>query len=276
MGFVKIHDAIFSSSIVEEDLVVRWVWICFLAACDKNGNVHGTEPALARKANVSIKDFQKDVEVLTRPDSTSTTPDHGGRRLVKLTGNLWFCVNYLFYRNMKDPIEEREKAKLRQRKSRALRKEDVTPVTDPSRPVTKSNDIADAEAEAEADTLQKTTSSSSSRKDDDDLIKFVLGFWKDEDLRPRVRSIGRLRRQSILARQREYGEFGRANIEIALENRANSRFLCFEIFGGKGAPIDWLFGPKNFAKVIDGNFNDLIGGTNGKGPKGKSEYDDVL
>ena len=56
MGFVKIHDAIFSSSIIEEDLIVRWIWICFLAACDRNGNVHGTEPALARKANVTLKD----------------------------------------------------------------------------------------------------------------------------------------------------------------------------------------------------------------------------
>ena len=103
-------------------------------------------------------------------------------------------------------------------------------------------------------------------------MKFVLDFWKKEDLRPKVMSISQLRRRSILARKREHGE---ASVKLALENRANSRFLCFEIFGGKGAPIDWLFGPKNFSKVVDGNYNDLIGGTNGKG-KGKSEYDDVL
>ncbi len=253
MGFVKIHDAIFSSSIIEEDLIVRWIWICFLAACDRNGNVHGTEPALARKANVSLKDFQKAVAVLTRPDSTSTSPDHGGRRLVKLAGNLWFCVNYLFYRNMKDPAEERENAKLRQRKSRANRKKDGGAVTDPSHAVTKSNDKAEAEAEAEAD-IKKTSSSSSSRGDDNELVKKVLEFWKKEDLRPRVRAITPLRRTALLARKREHG--GSEKVMEALENRANSRFLCFEIFSGKGAPFDWMFGPKNFPKVLDGNYND--------------------
>lgn len=274
MGFVKIHEAIFSSSIIEENLAVRWVWICFLAACDKNGNVHGTEAALTRKANVSPNEFQNAVSVLTRPDATSTSPDHGGRRLVKLDGNLWYCVNYLFYRNMKDPAEEREKAKLRQRKSRALRKGDVTDVTDPSHPVTKSNDIADAYAYAEADS-KKTSSSSSSRKDDDDLVKFVLDFWKKEDLRPRLRSISKERRAALLARKREHGE---SNVMLVLNNRANSRFLCYEINHNKGAGFDWVFGPKNFVKVMDGNYDDVPGGPGkgGSSGKGKSEYDDVL
>jgi len=273
MGFVKIHEAIFSSSIIEENLAVRWVWICFLAACDRNGNVHGTEAALARKANVSPKEFENAVKVLTRPDSCSTSPDHGGRRLVKLDGNQWYCVNYLFYRNMKDPVEEREQARLRQRKSRASRKANVTEVTKQSRPVTKSNDIAEAEAEAEAEASESSSSKkpSSSRKDDGVLVEAILEFWKKEDLRPRVRGISPLRRTAILARKREHGA---EKIMEALENRANSRFLCFEIFGGKGAPFDWMFGPKNFVKVLDGNFNDVIGGTNGK--KQKSEYDDAL
>lgn len=63
----------------------------------------------------------------------------------------------------------------------------------------------------------------------------------------------------------------------ALENRANSRFLCFEIFNGKGAPFDWVFGPKNFVKVLDGNFNDMPdSGKGGKRGKAGSEYDGVL
>lgn len=147
MGFVKIHDAIFSSSIIEEDLVVRWVWICLLAACDKNGNVHGTEAALARKANVSLKEFQHAVKILTRPDSSSTSPDYEGRRVVKLGGNLWYCVNYAFYRNMKDPVEEREKTRRRVAKHRAKKKKRNAGNAD----VTKSNDKAEAYAEAEAD-----------------------------------------------------------------------------------------------------------------------------
>ncbi len=271
MGFVKIHDAIFSSSIIEEDLVVRWVWICFLAACDRNGNVHGTEPALARKCNVSPKDFQHAVKVLTRPDSTSTSPDHGGRRLVKLDGNLWFCVNYLFYRNMKDPAEERENAKLRQRKSRANRRVSAAAVTNKSRHVTKNNDIAEAEAEAEADS-KKTSSSSSSWKDDDAFVAKVLAFWAKEGLRPEARGLSSQRRSAILARARQHTK--KLVMEV-LENRASSRFLCFEFNNGVGAPIDWCFGPKNFVKVMDGNYNDRPGGTPGKGGKHR-EYDKDL
>lgn len=44
-----------------------------------------------------------------------------------------------------------------------------------------------------------------------------------------------------------------------LENRANSRFLCYEFNSGRGAPIDWVFGPQNFVKVMDGNYNDSLG-----------------
>ena len=268
MGFVKIHDAIFSSSIIEEDLIVRWIWICFLAACDRNGNVHGTEPALARKANVTLKDFQKAVAVLTRPDSTSTSPDHGGRRLVKMGGNLWFCVNYLFYRNMKDPVEERESAKLRQRKSRANRKKKKGAVTDPSHTVTKSNDKAEAEAEADK---EKTASSSSSRKDDDAFVAKVLAFWAKEDLRPKARGVSSQRRSAILARARQHTE---ELVMEVLENRANSRFLCFEFNNGVGAPIDWCFGPQNFVKVMDGNYNDSPGKKKKLGPDDAGYYDD--
>lgn len=102
-------------------------------------------------------------------------------------------------------------------------------------------------------------------------MKKVFEFWKAEDLRPRVRGISPLRRTAVLARKREHGA---EKIMEALENRANSRFLCFEIFDGKGASFDWMFGPKNFVKILDGNYNDAIGGKHGK--KQKSEYDDVL
>ena len=41
-----------------------------------------------------------------------------------------------------------------------------------------------------------------------------------------------------------------------LANRVASRFLNYEIMEGRGAGIDWCFGPKNFVKILDGNYDD--------------------
>ena len=131
---------------------------------------------------------------------------------------------------------------------------------------TKSHGLAQAEAEAEAD-IKKTSSSSSSRGDDAKFLNTVLKFWEENDLKPTVRSISANRRSAILARRREHGED--AVLEV-LENRRASNFLNNVIFEGKGAPIDWVFGPKNFPKIWDGNYNNK-GGNRGTGKH--KEYD---
>jgi len=274
MGFVKIHDAILNSSILEEDVIVRWLWICLLVSCDRNGNVYGTPKALARRANVTLPQFNKALKVLMKPDKDSTSSDEEGRRILAVSQNLYNCVNYQHYRGLKEPEEVREQARIRKQRQRERERAAAEGVTPMSHDVQNRHDKAeaDAEAEAEADT-SSSKKSSSSRKDDDEIVKFVLEFWKKEDLRPRLRSISPLRRTTLLARAREYE--GLVSIKVALDNRANSRFLCYEIFNGKGAPFDWVFGPKNFSKVIDGNYNDTPGGKPGKGGK-HSEYDEDL
>jgi hypothetical protein len=258
MGYVKIHSQFFDSSINEEEVIVRWVWIALLLSCDRNGNVYGTERALARRANITIEEFQDSLEILMSEDASSSSPDEDGRRIVKTSTNLYHCVNYLKYRGMKDPNEEREKTRKRVAEYRARKKEAAG-----NADVTKGNDKAEAEAKAEAES-KKTASSSSSRGDDKELVGKVLMFWTNEDLRPKVRGISPLRRTAILARKREHSS---EKVMEALENRANSRFLCFEIFDGKGASFDWVFGPKNFVKVLDGNYSDGPP----RGPRGKTD-----
>ena len=146
MGYVKIHDQLFTSSIIEEDVVVRWVWIAMLLSCDRNGNVYGTLPALARKANVGVNQFEAAMEILMSPDKNSTSPEEDGRRIVETGPNLYHCVNYLHYRGMKDPVEEREKTRERVAKHRKKKAGNAG-----NKNVTKCNDIAEAEAEAEAE-----------------------------------------------------------------------------------------------------------------------------
>ena len=116
-----------------------------------------------------------------------------------------------------------------------------------------SPDCQPTPAPAPAPNKEKTTSSSSSRTDDDAFVKKVILFWEENDLRPQVRTVSKARRSAILARRREHTEDA---VWTALKNRAASNFLNNIYNEGSGAPIDFVFGPKNFPKVADGNYND--------------------
>ena len=88
---------------------------------------------------------------------------------------------------------------------------------------------------------------------DSKYINRVVKFWTENELTPRVIFIGDARRSNLLARRREVGE---TMVFTMLKNRAGSKFLSTEIMDGRGAGIDWCFGPKNFVKILDGNYND--------------------
>ena len=131
MGYVKLHDQLFTSSIIEEDVLVRWVWIAMLLSCDRNGNIHGTVAALARKSNVPETDFRRALDVLMSPDSTSTSPTEDGRRVIETGANLYHCVNYTHYRGLKNPDDVREATRRRVAKHRAKKKDAGEPSEDP-------------------------------------------------------------------------------------------------------------------------------------------------
>jgi uncharacterized membrane protein YqiK len=170
---------------------------------------------------------------------------------------------------MKDPNEEREKTRRRVAEHRA-RKKEAAGNTD----VTKGNDKAEAEAEAKAKAeSKKTTSSSSSRKDDGAFVEKVLEYWEEAALQPRAVSISKARRSAILARRKEHGE---GAVWTALKNRVVSNFLNHVYNDGRGAPIDWVFGPKNFVKVVDGNYNEGPKGPRGKTDGTGTDYDATL
>ena len=128
MHYVKIYSGINESSVAELDVHVRWLWIVLLTKADQYGNVFGTVQALARIANLSVEDTQDALNRLGAPDPSSTSPDEEGRRLIPAGQNLWHVVNYLKYRQMRDPEREKETARERMRKLRKRRR-DVTLVT---------------------------------------------------------------------------------------------------------------------------------------------------
>ena len=94
MGYVKIHDVMLMSSIMEEPVHIRWAWIAILLITNEDGLVYGTSVSLARRANVSLAEMDEALHLLTSPDSMSSSQKEDGRRLVSVSEKVWRVVNY--------------------------------------------------------------------------------------------------------------------------------------------------------------------------------------
>jgi hypothetical protein len=159
-NYTKLFNSIVTSTIWTEDDKTRITWITMLAISDQNGEVQASIPGLARVAGISIEATETALNKFLSPDSYSRTPDDEGRRIEKIEGG-WALLNHAKYRAM----ASKEDAKLCNAKRQARKREkdarnaSVTPssdchalVTHSNASVTQSRDIAEAEAEAEADT----------------------------------------------------------------------------------------------------------------------------
>jgi hypothetical protein len=229
MGFVKIHDQILSSSILEEDLVVRWVWICLLVQCDRNGNVYGTRMALARRANVTLEEFDQALDVLMEPDKNSTSPEEDGRRITEVGPNNFHCV------------VEKHRRRKRARAGNAGNAD-----------VTKSNPIAEAEAEAEAETSQ-----GGEKLVDDSLAEGLRSWNCTAEATGLPKAPNKTKRREAVHRSR-LKKYGFSAIIQVLDAPRHSAFLRGEKGREtwRGATYDWLMKLENFIKVLEGNYYD--------------------
>ena len=155
MTYVKIHDKMLSSSIMEHDIAVRWAWVVILALADQDGMVLSTPNALARQANMSLVDLETALAVLMAPDPNSTSKAEEGRRVVEASTNQYRVVNYEHYRQLMSKDDQREKTRLRVARHRA-KKRDVTTCN-------ASNDIADTDTDTKAETDTHSPSSNGRR-----------------------------------------------------------------------------------------------------------------
>ncbi len=118
--YLKLWDRILSSSIMDEELTTRWLWIVMLLRTDAEGLVYGTPSALARMANITVAEVTNALDALMAPDPNSTSQEEEGRRI--LPGpkpNEWFLVNYKFYRDLRSPEVVREQVRERVKRHRA-------------------------------------------------------------------------------------------------------------------------------------------------------------
>jgi hypothetical protein len=107
--FAKLFSRITESSLMEQPVMTRWVFVGLLAIADPQGHVIGTDVAIARRLNVSPDEFLEALQALMAPDADSNSPEMEGRRVVESDcGRGYRLVNYLTYRNMRDEEQRRD------------------------------------------------------------------------------------------------------------------------------------------------------------------------
>lgn len=155
MAYTKLFNSIVTSTIWTEDDKTRIVWITMLAIADKNGEVQGSIPGLARIAAVPVEDCRTAISKFLSPDPDSRTKDDEGRRIEEIDGG-WALLNHQKYREMASKEESREseakrKARYRARVARNEKNNLSHNVPDMSHDVPESWHIAQADAYTDTD-----------------------------------------------------------------------------------------------------------------------------
>ena len=144
-GYTKLFSSILMSSIWEESMETRLVWVTMLALADQHGHVDGTVKSLARVSRVTIEQCQRALDCLLGPDGDDRSGVLDGRRLVPQQGG-WGLVNHATYRNKMSADDRRERDRIRKRNARMSA----------PRPLVSENVRDFQQAEAEADTEANT------------------------------------------------------------------------------------------------------------------------
>lgn len=99
--FAKLFARITESSLMEEEIPVRYTFVMLLAIADKEGDVIGTDVAIARRLNMPLEEFQRCVGILGMPDPSSNSKDAEGKRVIPADSERGYkVVNYLKYREL--------------------------------------------------------------------------------------------------------------------------------------------------------------------------------
>jgi hypothetical protein len=106
----------FGSSIMEEEIHVRFVFVACLVLADQNGEFRATRGFLSRFANIPQELADEAIEILQKEDPESTSKEEDGRRLVSTGQNTWRVVNYVRYRRRFMEEKSKEGGRFRQMK----------------------------------------------------------------------------------------------------------------------------------------------------------------
>ena len=151
--YAKLFSRIAQSSLMEEKVNTRYVFMMMLALSDRHGEVIGTDVAISRMMNVPKNDFCDALKPLLEPDLDSNSPAEEGRRIIlSENGRGYKIVNYLNYRDIKSDDEKREYMRQYMKRRRDKTKENDENVNSVNPCKDLLNDVTHTEAEAEVDT----------------------------------------------------------------------------------------------------------------------------
>lgn len=117
-GYTKLFHSLIYSSIWQEPIETKVVWITMLAMKDADGKVLCSIPFLAKSAGVSIEQCMAALEKFKSPDPFSTTKAREGRRIEEVEGG-WFVINHFKYMDELSLEDRRAYWALKKREARA-------------------------------------------------------------------------------------------------------------------------------------------------------------
>lgn len=123
-SFAKLYGSILDSTIWQESLPTKVVWITMLAMADADGCVAASVPGLTKRAGVIRIDCEEALKILAAPDTDSKTPDYEGRRIEKIEGG-WVILNHRKYREMRSAKQIADAGRQQLQRDRAKENDDV-------------------------------------------------------------------------------------------------------------------------------------------------------
>lgn len=102
--YTKLFSSITESTVWGEPYSTRIVWVAMLAMSDAKGNVYGSIPGLARRANVTVQEAELALAAFMSPDQYSRTKDEDGRRIEEVDGG-WKLINHAKYSAVRNAEE---------------------------------------------------------------------------------------------------------------------------------------------------------------------------
>jgi hypothetical protein len=148
-SFTKLFGTIITSSIWSEDDKTRIMWITLLACADSDGYCSGSIVGFAAMARMTLEQAEAAMNRLESPDPHSRTPDHEGRRVLKVDGG-WLLANYSKYREKAQKEERREYLKLKKREGRSKCQQMSTVVNNVSTTPSASSSVSPSEKDRES------------------------------------------------------------------------------------------------------------------------------
>ena len=251
MAYTKLFNSIVTSTIWSEDDKTRIVWITMLALADKNGEVQGSIPGLARIAGVPIDDCRASICKFLSPDPDSRTKDDEGKRIEEIDGG-WVLLNHSKYRGMASDDDRRNQAAIRQQRVRDRKaRQSVTPESRDSHatvtPESRQIPQAEAEANTEAEELKDKVVEIAA------IASEVVEFWNSRNELAKIRSVTPNRKKAIKARMSE--PFFAENWKAAIHKLLESPFLTGTNDRGWRADFDWFLKPDSVPRIMEGKYD---------------------